>query len=706
MSVNDLVAKFTAHGEGGGGGDDGSMELEVRMRTSRYDFYFIKECLANHDELIYVHETLSNIEYYPENIRKVSLIKPVEKVFVEKKQGVAASVAVGVGMKLHLSLETPIIPPPPIIKKPAYVRNKVTTVYEFQTYIFELSVVNSKDYEIEIEYYHCCCHENSQDTGPCHTVGTDVSNAIKLLQSYLLLFQKITCNVNTSLRLSSPELSFDVNKPVNLKNNTSCSNHVATLKMDGVRMLLVIHPLKTFLYNHNTVLFFQGKQQQRSVAPESVSVLDVEYFTEFNECIAFDLCVYEGRDYRFKLFQDRYNTLLKISPVPVAKYYYDFSAIKIDTALCDGVIYTPLDRFYHNSTTYKWKPVHCLTVDLKAVDGVLLTNDNVQVGVDERSGGESSSIIGEYSPLASGGFKLVRTRPDKKYPNSYKVFQDVLRDISQPVIRPISIKKDKKVGLKDTMKPRQENKSCYFTFGGRIPYLVRTGLPQCHDEMEFYLAAFIVSEHRKYDRIAVLKTIRCDISREMFIETKKELPMLVISKLKDLYTEDQNVRVKFIFDNILKLDDALSTIQPHTSFSPREFVKDCMDHFDEKMGYSSQRYKIEILRKELEDCLERFLEKSIGEAYNNFINGLTPIEMDDLEMLGDGIHVISLEHEDMKTVCPSKTGKSIVLIEFDSPAFGDRTIELLGKFDDIIDYHFAADDTLFSFFNRSEEDTP
>jgi hypothetical protein len=471
--------------------------------------------------------------------------------------------------------------------------------------------------------------------------------------------------------------------------------------MDGIRMLLVIHPLKSFLFNHNTLLFFPTD----SIGPK-VSVLDVEYFTELNECIAFDLCVYNGKDYRFNHFKNRYNTLLDISPVPVARYYYDFSKVNhTHHPRCDGVIYTPLDTFYHNHTTYKWKPIYRLTVDLKSVGGVLLTSDNVQVGLS----GYSPTFIGEYIPLESGGFELLKTRPDKAFPNSYKIVQDVLQDILHPVAMPVSgsIKKDGKGLIKeDTMKPRQENKSCYFTFGGRIPYLVRTGLPKCQDEMEFYLAAAVVSEHKKYDRTAVLKTIRCDISRETFIETKKGLSLLIISRLKDLYKEDQNVRVKFIFENVLKLDDALSYIQPHEF--PREFVKDCMEHFDEKMGYSSQRYKIEILRKELEVCLEEFLEKSIDEAYSRFKDGLTPIEMSDLEMMGDGIHVVSLDHEDMKTICPpsSKTGKSIVLIEFDSPTFGERTIELLGKFDDVIDYYFTPDDSLFSFFNPHEEDTP
>jgi hypothetical protein len=679
VSFNDLVTRFD--------GPLGDMELEVRTRVDRYTFYFIRECLARHEKLIQVHGIRSRVEYYPEDIRKVFVNN---EMLFERKQKLA-SVVVGVGMKLHLSSETPSNSINVGVAEPISVRNKVTTVYEFQNHIFELSIVNSDIYEIEIEYY-----DDGDDL-----LFTTVSNTIKSLQAYLTMFQMITCNVNTSLGASAYNLSFNVNKPINLKNNHNCSNHVATLKMDGIRMLLVIHPLKSFLYNHNTLLFFPTD----STGPK-VSILDVEYFTDLNECIAFDLCVYNGKDYRFNHFQTRYNTLLNISPVPVARYYYDFSNVNIDFThhpRCDGVIYTPLDTFYHNHTTYKWKPIDRLTVDLKSVGGVLLTSDNVQVG--EAWGDDP--FIGEYIPLGLGEFKLLKARPDKEYPNSYKIVQDVLQDIFHPVAMPVGgIKKDEKSLIKeDTMKPRQENKSCYFTFGGRIPYLVRTGLPQCQDEMEFYLAATIVSKHKKYDRAAVLKTIRCDISRETFIETKKGLSLSIISRLKDLYKEDQNVRVKFIFENVLKLDDALSYIQPHEF--PHEFVKDCMEHFDEKMGYSSQRYKIEILRKELEDCLGEFLEKSIDEAYSRFKDGLTPIEMSDLEMMGDGIHVVGLDHEDMKTVCPpSKTGKSIVLIEFDSPTFGDRTIELLGKFDDVIDYYFTPDDSLFSFFNLSEEDTP
>lgn len=699
VSINDLVTRFAAHGGIDGllaplapAPSVGDMELEVRTRVDRYTFYFVKECLGCHADLIHVHDNRSHVEYYPEDIRKVFINN---EMLIERKQKLA-SVVVGVGMKIHLSSETPCDDVPPIISELLMVRNKVTTVYEFQTHVFELSIVNSDIYEIEIEFSMGCAIET-------------VSSTINLLQSYLTLFQTITCNVNTSLGASSYNLSFNVNKPINLKNKHNCSNHVATLKMDGIRMLLVIHPLKSFLFNHNTLLFFPTGS-----AGLKVSVLDVEYFTELNECIAFDLCVYNGKDYRFNHFKNRYNTLLNISPVPVARYYYDFSKVNIDFAhhpRCDGVIYTPLDTFYHNHTTYKWKPIYRLTVDLKSVDGVLLTSDNVQVGPSDPRA-PFGPFIGEYIPLVSGGFKLLKTRPDKEFPNSYKIVRDVLQDILHPVAMPVSgssgsIKKDGKSLIKeDTMKPRQENKSCYFTFGGRIPYLVRTGLPKCQDEREFYLAATIVSKHKKYDRVAVLKTIRCDISRETFIETKKGLSLLIISRLKDLYKEDQNVRVKFIFENVLKLDDALSYIQPHDKFSPREFVKDCMEHFDEKMGYSSQRYKIEILRKELEDCLEEFLEKSIDEVYNNFKDGLAPIEMGDLEMMGDGIHVVSLDHEDMKTICPSKTGKDIVLIEFDSPAFGERTVELLGKFDDVIDYHFTPDDSLFSFFNLPEEDTP
>jgi hypothetical protein len=333
----------------------------------------------------------------------------------------------------------------------------------------------------------------------------------------------------------------------------------------------------------------------------------------------------------------------------------------------------------------------------------LVTSENTFVGF---SVGASTPIgsISEYKVLKDNKFIFTRARPDKQFPNSHRVVKDVMDDIINPV--GLRIPMLKKIKCIDKMIPREENKSCYYTFGGKLQNIVRTGLPAIKDidkRADVNAAWLLVAYNAATKNKITLQQLRSSISKEEYEKVvSAKLSALLSERIKNWYKDDkQSVGIQFIMENTIPLDDMLSHIHIEESKNLiSKFKSECLEHFDKSMGYSTQRYKIEILRKELEDQLEIVTANIMEESFDKFKKD-TNIVMRDIKHLIDtneyGIRVINVDVQDLVHSIGEQES-FIVVATFehkDKPVY-----EILGKtgVKKGINYIFTEQDDLLRFF--------
>jgi hypothetical protein len=257
------------------------------------------------------------------------------------------------------------------------------------------------------------------------------------------------------------------------------------------------------------------------------------------------------------------------------------------------------------------------------------------------------------------------------------------------------------------MKPREEFKSCYFTFNGKLgnSNYIRTGLSESKSKYEYIFNAVIFTKQKKYTpeiRSDILKVLREDYTKEKFAKSKS-LSLCIKDRILCIDISDH--RLNFILENVIEIDDIVSYIDIEC-FNENKFIENCLNHYDNRMGYSTQRYKIEALRNIFETMLRNLVSSTIDDEYVK-IKESDDITKDDVESLLENfdynLHIIDVDNQSINTLFGQCRPKCITLLKFKSD---DKIIyEICGKMissinGETIQYEldYTRDD-LFKFFD-------
>ena len=400
--------------------NDKDTELEFKIGTKNQNFE--SSITENEFSILKRHFNYINPEFaekdiylYPNNYRSINGNFEIK----EKTKSVDINVQ-PYCIRFTKSYEKPVTS---CLLECIHKRKKKTWIYNFVNYNIELSIVNEKKFECEIEYkiFNITTRE----------IFTPINEIIDVLSNYT----RVLKSFNNIFGFKGSNLYFPINKPRNIK-KTDCTDikktHVCFDKKDGVRYLLYKSKHGTYLINKTHLIEVDG------IISEKVSVLDCEYYD--GDFVVFDILVHDDKSVIDLKFNKRYN-LVKKHNYKLLKYrkpsHKTIESI-MDDKNNDGVIFTPIDCSYKNNDTLKFKSSEQLTIDFLYRDEKLyVTGNDGLISMDYKSDipKEMTNKIIECK-YVSGVFVPFRIRQDKTVPN----YIDVCKDIMTDILDPISIK--------------------------------------------------------------------------------------------------------------------------------------------------------------------------------------------------------------------------------------------------------------------------
>jgi hypothetical protein len=612
--------------------------------------------------------------------------------------------------------------------------------YDFST-ISNNNAEHLTEYHIELEFNPSC---------------KDFITPIKLLLDLLFTIQQISrdCNGVLCNPMGAPsQLLFHVNKPVNLKRGMELGRqHVACLKRDGVRMLLIDHPMMRVLIHQTRVVVLNTGSENDSLGLShhaliwgggGLNIIDVEvcgltpYCNAFkigggdgllnkNNLFAFDLLVCNSIDMRYEPFITRYNQLAQFAFVTTVRYFTELSRYipQIFSEEYDGVVFTPLNEPYYNKCTYKWKPSEKLTVDLNRVGNRLETSDHKVVANGYLVTGGGLSGVAEYTlkSLDPPVFQFYRDRPDKVYANSLNIVNDVIDDLKCGILLHELIAIEfKKVCIIEKMKPKEPTKTGFYELPAPLPTitkLVRTGLPEIPASIidinstdkeavasQQCFAAYVYGHAPPRSELNVILSriesaavmIHSALSLTEYTTTVDDPmnPVLLQRLIADCQSNHKdNVKFQFILNNVMTLTEITDSIE--FNGNNQNFVQHCCKLFDSRMGYGSQRYKIELLRAELHLILTAAVTSACEKGYAQFIKSpkIMKGDLDRLIALMEcSLVIIDADKKTTKLIGSYPTCRAV--LQYTDPNSKndppDVIIELLGQYlDDLFNREFMT----------------
>ena len=383
-------------------------ELEFKFSNFKENDFFILKQYFNHIQPKYVEK---NILLYPNNYRSVN----GEWEIKEKLNSIDIKHEL-YDIRLTKSIEKSVkqVPYLEITGK----RDKKIWVYEFQHYNIELSIINDHKYECEIEY--------KIFTLPSNIIFKPLNEIISVISNY----NKVSSSFNKCFDFKGTALYFPINKPINLKKNISIVNsHICFAKKDGVRYLLYLSDIGTYLINQTHLIKVDDTTHKQK------SILDCEF--KDGDFFVFDSLLHKDEPTTDFDFKKRYR-LAKTHGYKMMEYKKPTRTMVKKMINCkenDGVVFTPLSGGYKNNNTFKFKPSSRLTIDfLFKNDSLYVYGKSGLIPVDykfEIPSNLSNKII--ECLYVSGVFVPYKLRPDKVCPNYIDVCKDVMKDILDPL---------------------------------------------------------------------------------------------------------------------------------------------------------------------------------------------------------------------------------------------------------------------------------
>lgn len=337
----------------------------------------------------------------------------------------------------------------PSVNDIPHIRNKERITFIMDDSIqFDLTVVNSNQYEIEIEV-------KSKD---------DIDKIKNMLKTYFEYEYKASYidafnSFITSKRYNTIYYTI-YNKPRLIRFESIFNNEefVITPKFDGLRKIL-------FSYYDQVV---EVDVENNKFIPSNIKnpnkelfILDCEFIND--NYYPFDILMFNGINITNKNYEYRLDKLLYLSTTLniTSKPFFNTSNFFNDIKSClywnnpsniplDGIIAQPLNQPYYNKMTYKWKPSETLSIDFRV--NVNEGNIKLMVGYldNDRKYKEREFDIGDNYTIQLLNnnklnnkiveFKLVknelvpmRIRDDKKSPNDINVAKETWEEMMDPI---------------------------------------------------------------------------------------------------------------------------------------------------------------------------------------------------------------------------------------------------------------------------------
>ena len=261
-----------------------------------------------------------------------------------------------------------------------------------------------------------------------------------------------------------------------------------TPKLDGVRLLMLCHPMIGIVFIDRNLTFFEIENYLQPSDISEITLVDGEYYSATNTFFMFDILIFNNIRVVDIIFDERYQMIKNLNvpqfkdlPVNIVyKYYFELEGFTNVNDLygdvCsifdqtyggvameyDGLIFTP--RFtkyivgdnwkYPNNILFKWKPSEHQTIDFiipneDLIVHILDKNGNVVPWIDKRknktykvSKPSRDSVKDKYDMSTTvfecgwkdDNFVILRDRPDKKgRPNTFKSASSTMDLIIQNV---------------------------------------------------------------------------------------------------------------------------------------------------------------------------------------------------------------------------------------------------------------------------------
>lgn len=488
-------------------------EFEIRFQNlTQIQFEQIKNYIEIDKYFIDKKESKIVSVLLPNDIRIERIEEPNDKykeIFQNKREMKNMKMLINnIPIKFNLSREKIIDSKNVNDKNPLLTRIKYRTSYNFEQYYIELTYVETIDknniktisFEAEIEF------KNNKDINEVNVLFP-IRYILKLIKPDRFSFmdeiteQSIRKDYLKILPVSNNKIDYIYeNKPINFKlENIETFNHSITNKLNGVNFFLFFDHLKNniHLINHSTVEYL-GKDTTNKL--KGTFLIQGELYHDVNSnkymfyifdtlIINSNNVIYENHKTRldkfypyFGIFDEnlfytnkrigiQYKTFYGINGFdpnnPNDNHFnnlmtclYSMSKDKngnIDMEINDGFIFTPLDKFYINKETYKYKFPETMTIDfsVKYIETVnnnyiyniftynenkklvpfmnnkykMICHDNNQLCKQIKN----NSIVECFFIKEQNIFTPYRIRHDKILPNFYKVADNVFYDIMNPI---------------------------------------------------------------------------------------------------------------------------------------------------------------------------------------------------------------------------------------------------------------------------------
>lgn len=398
----------------------------------------------------YVREQ-STVYLYTDGYREIRTVSPTRTVLLQQKQTLQKPVMVdGIG-RFALATEK-VVNSIPSSARRVEQRNRDRYSFRFPTYTVDLTIVNNKTFEVEVEY-------------PAITQSmAELFAPIKLVHettSAPPVGGDVLANFNALMRIDKKrELAF--NNAINMKRKYfgGLADYVITPKWDGTRMLLYVLRGTGYLFNKTTRL--QAVFDVLRV-PDN-TVFDGEFFEDSSRYIAYDLLFINGRDirptprtYRTLLLEQthaEYLPQIELAEVGYGASLYTLfqNYVSDPKRTLDGVVFAPRDSHYYNKHTLKYKPIDLLTIDFLILVDKSGRYAKYNLFVQDRTGPVPFRHCPQIQKVSESGKKIIgnggriveckwvgntfvphRVREDKTTPNFTTIADDIWEDINAPI---------------------------------------------------------------------------------------------------------------------------------------------------------------------------------------------------------------------------------------------------------------------------------
>jgi len=330
------------------------------------------------------------------------------------------------------------------------VKHRFTFTHKSNDYKIDLSIIDEKFYDIELEYLNRdISYENFIKS---FSFIYSLLSSTKYILPYLERLDIVKqFNSIFSQRPESKSILLKFNKPENLIREelpNLKTDFVVNPKLDGVRYFLFIKDGNAYLLNNKQILKYDTNLNNSL----NDSILDVEKIGD--DIIIFDVLYVNRKSLINETFLNRMSYAQKFpykkneTEQDVLKGLLKFKNYKN----IDGVIFYPKNQGYYNRKTYKYKPINTIDFYVEKDNDrfklmYLVPNRKMAIfegtekypfsGFIEPTEKEVE-IIGDGNKIveffySDNMFHPIRVRDDKEYPNYLDVVNRIWRDINEPI---------------------------------------------------------------------------------------------------------------------------------------------------------------------------------------------------------------------------------------------------------------------------------